>query len=229
MKKLIVLLLLIIFTFCSIANAGTRLRGKGIYNVHNKIAFVTADPVEQIFDNKIKVTMQRPITGISFSGEIGIKPAEPTCNVYYFRVSGIGHADNVFGVKGLAMQLENLTDNVLVIHWKDSVIQIGNNGGMPFINGMKYIDAGKPSETPNTVLPPKASLNIEIYPATKVKYYSSWGWHILVEPISSDGSTQATVTMKIEENGASKYYSFKSPQMDFPTAFLAEYKYDKQK
>ena len=226
MKKILLLIMVTCFLLCSVANAGVRLRGKGIYDVHKNISFVNG-PAEQILDNKLKITALFPITGHTYSGELGIKPDNPNSDVYYFRVSGIGHADNVFGVKGVSLKLENLTDNVLVIHWKDSVIQMGNTSGMPFLPGMKFIDAGKPAETPNTVIPPRTFVTTDLYPAAKVKYSNSWGWNILVEPISITGTSQFLVAMKVEENGASKYYSFKTPCMNFPAAFLAQYKYDK--
>ncbi len=227
MKKTIAMSLLIALLFALPADAGIRLRGKSIYDVHKNISFVNRDEVEHVFDEKLKVSAISPVTGISFSGSLGVKPSSPECNVYYFRVSGIGHADNVYGVKGLTLKFENLSDNVLVVHWNESAIQLGSVSGLPFINGMKYISAGKPSETPNTIIPPKASVNVDVYPSTTVKYDSLHGWHNLIEPISTSGTTHAILTMKIEDNGSSKYYSYKSPCMNFPDSFIKQYKYEK--
>ena len=223
MKKTILFLLLISLLFSQVANAGVRLKGKGIYEAHKNITFIDG-PADQIIDNKLKVTALNPITGHTFSGDLKIKPDDPGCDVYYFRVSGIGHADNVFGVKGVSLKLENLTDNVLVIRWNESVIQMGNTSGMPFLSGMKYIEAGKPASLPNTIIPPKTFVTTDVYPAAKVQYSKSWGWGVLVEPINTGGTSQIILTMKVEEDGASKYYSFKAPHMDFPDAFLAQYK-----
>lgn len=228
MKRLFAFILLVTLITTSIANAGIRLRGKSIYDVHNNITIVNQDANEQTFDDKIKVSTSSLITGIDYSGKIGVRPSDPNSDMYYFRVSGIGHADNVYGVRGVSLRLENLTDNVMVVHWSESAIQIGNTSGMPFINGMKYISAGKPSETPNTIIPPKSFVMVDVYPAVNVKYDSMLDWHIFIEPIRASGSTQAIVTMKVEENSATKYYSYKSPFMNFPDAFLKQYKYEKK-
>ena len=226
MKKTFLFFLLTCLVFSQIAYAGVCLKGKGIYEAHKNITFVNG-PTDQILDNKLKVTAQTPITGHTFSGDLKIKPADPACDVYYFRVSGIGHADNVFGVKGVSLKLENLTDKVLVIRWNESVIQIGNTSGMPFLSGMKYIEAGKPASLPNTIIPPKTFVTMDVYPATKVQYSRSWGWGVLVEPINTQGTSQIIITMKVEEDGANKYYSFKTPCLNFPDTFLTQYKSDK--
>ena len=227
MKKTIAVAISLLCLLSSgIADAGVRLKGKSIYDVHKYIT-CTNGTNEQTMGDKIKITTVSPITGIDFSGKIGVKPSDPKSDMYYFRVSGIGHADNVYGIKGVTLKLENLTDNVLIIHWNESAIQIGNTSSVPFINGMKYISAGKPSETPNTIIPPKTFANVDVYPAVNVKYDSMLDWHIFIEPIHTDGSTQAVVTMKVEEDGAAKYYSYKSPYMNFPETFLAQYRYDK--
>ena len=223
MKKLFLFILLIGLIASSVANAGTRLKGKSIYDAHKRIVFT--EPSEQTLDNKLKVTAISPIT--DFTSRLGIKPSDPNCPVYYFRAQGLTHLDYVIGVNGISLRMENLTDNVLVVHWNESVVQIGNTSSMPFINGMKYIDAGKPSDTPNTVIPPKSFVNVDLYPATNVQYQLG-EWKIMIAPLNTSGTTQASVTMKVEENNESKYYSYKTPCMNFPADFLAQYISDKQ-
>ena len=226
MRKFFVFALMVCLLITSVANAGTKLKGKGLYDADKKIGFVAGTgELMQILGEKLKIASVVPITDYGVGH--GIKPADPNSHMYYFRTSGITRFNYAFGVKGLALRMENLTDNVLVIHWNESVIQIGNSSSMPFINGMKYIDAGKPADTPNTIIPPKSFVNVDVYPATNVDY-GNGSWNIIFEPISDEGTTQATITMKIEEDGTSKYYSYKTPCLDFPDEFLAEHKDTKQ-
>lgn len=226
MRKLFIFTLMVCLLITSVASAGTKLKGKGLYEADKQIGFVPGTgEVVQILGEKLKIASAVPITG--YGTGYGLKPADPNSHMYYFRTPGITRFNYAFGVKGLALRVENLTDNVLVVHWNESVIQIGNSSGMPFINGMKYIDAGKPADTPNTIIPPKSFINVDVYPATNVRY-DSGSWGITFEPISDEGITQVAITMKVEEDGASKYYSYKTPCLDFPATFVAEHKDTKQ-
>ncbi len=222
MRKWFIFVLMLCLLITSVASAGTILKGKGLYEADKQIGFVSGTgEVVQVLGEKLKIASAVPITHCGTG--YGLKPADPNSHMYYFRSAGITRFNYAYGVEGLSLRMENLTDNVLVIHWNESVIQIGNTSGMPFINGMKYIDAGKPSDTPNTIIPPKTFVNVDVYPAVHVKY-DRGSWDITFEPIRDDGTTQATITMKVEEDGASKYYTYKTPCMDFPAAFLAEHK-----
>lgn len=229
MKKLFVFVLLLGLLVSSAVSAGTRLKGKMIEKEANRIDFVTGTgEKEQVLENKIKVTALDLIK--DQTGQHGIKPSDPAIHVYYYKIQSNGFltTDHVFGVKGIKLKIENLTDNVLIFRWNESLIQIGETGGMPFIKGMLFSDAGNPDETPNTIIPPKASVRIELYPAVSVKRISGV-WENQIVPISDEGTTRVTVTMRVEEEGENNSCSYTTPCINFPAGFVTENKVDMKK
>ncbi len=228
MKKLYIFVLVLGLMVSSIASAGTRLNGKKIDTAAAQIDFVAGTgEKEQLLANKIKVTALDLRKNHSVKKEI--KPADPASHMYYFRTrgNGITSVDHVFGVTGLKVRLENVTDNVLVVHWNESLFQIGETSSMPYIRGMFLTDAGNPVETPNTIIPPKASVLVELYPAANVKRVNKV-LGIQNEPISDTGTTKITILLKVEENGSVSECSYVSPCIDFPSDFVAANKEEKK-
>ena len=105
-KKIAIITTLAVLLVSGVADAGIRLRGKSIYDVH-KFITCASGVNEQVIGDKIKISTMSPITGVDYSGKIGVRPSDPNSDMYYFRVSGIGHADNVYGIKGVSLRMEN--------------------------------------------------------------------------------------------------------------------------
>lgn len=224
MRKLFILFLLYAIFLSNFASAATRLKIKSSADAYDHIGFVAGTGTEiQIFDNKIKVIPLELIKGHRDRYDLDL--SDPSVKVYYFRTVGIGirPVPHILGVKGIKVKLENLTNNELRIHWSESIVQVGKFGSMPFIKGMNFADAANPSKVPDTILPPKASNEIELYPSANVQRV----YRVMdnqIEPISNDGTTKIVVNMKVEENGAKKSYFYVTPCIDFPADFIATYK-----
>jgi len=227
MKKLFVLVLLLGLLFSSITNAATRLKLKSPAEAYEHINFVMGTgQSEQILGNTIRIVPLDLVRGHIDRYDLNL--SNPDVRMYYVRTVGIGirPVPHILGVKGIKLEMENLTENVLKVHWNESLIQIGKFGNMPFIKGMGFADAGKPDKTPDTIIQPKASVQVELYPSANVqRVYRVLGNQI--EPISNDGTTRIMLNMKIEENGASNQYFYMTPCIDVPADFVELHKDDK--
>ncbi len=227
MKKLFVLVLLIGVLFPTIASAATRLKLKSPSEAYEHIDFVEGTgEIEQSIENKIRVVPLDLIRGHIDRYDLNL--SDPTVHMYYVRTVGIGirPVPHILGVKGIKLMMENLTDNILVIRWNESQIQLGKFGSIPFIKGMSFNDAGNRDKTPNTIIPPKSSVQVEIYPASNVqRVYRVLGNQI--EPISDDGTTRIIVNMMVEEDGKKNNYFYMTPCIDLHADFVAKYKEEK--
>ena len=113
-------------------------------------------------------------------------------------------------INGLTLVLENTTNNVLVVSWKDSVISVdGQVYGIPFMSGMKYVDAGNPSATPNTVIPPGAKITI----AANIPDVGlvSRRWQIHGAPLLKSKAREFSLYLAINSNGATNYLTVTAP------------------
>ena len=45
----------------------------------------------------------------------------------------MGGTPCVLGVRGIDLNLENLSEDVIVIKWNESIIQLGDYNGLPFL------------------------------------------------------------------------------------------------
>ncbi|MDR2006568.1 MAG: hypothetical protein LBP78_04930 [Acidaminococcales bacterium] len=66
-------------------------------------------------------------------------------------------------IEGVILNLVNNSGEVLTIRWRESLLACGDLATMPFLPGMKYEDAGNPSATPDTILPPKKRQQLIVY------------------------------------------------------------------
>ena len=113
-------------------------------------------------------------------------------------------------INGLTLTLENTTNNVLVISWKDSAISVdGQVYGIPFMSGMKYANAGNPSATPNTVLPPGAKITI----AANIPDVGlvSRRWQIHGAPLLKSRAREFSLYIAVNSNGATNYLTVTAP------------------
>ncbi len=235
MRKILFFCLLIGLLFSSIASASTLLTGKSHHEVCKQINFVNGTGVmEKVFEDKLKVVAKNPIPSFAFSDFIGIQPHEnPGFRVYYFRAKGgilFGNQilDMVFGVSGIQVQLDNLTDKPMIIRWDESLLEIGDTNSMPFVDKIKFTKDGQPEKPLRTIIPPKDSVTVKLYSsANKTRWEQDW--MDLPVPISDEGITRIKVKLKIETDGEFKYYAYESPRLDFPVDFVAANKVDEVK
>ncbi len=234
MKKLFVFVLLLGLMISSLVNASTRLKCKEIEKPELKIDFVdgTGEKVK-IFDSKLKVEAVVPKVQTDLLLDVKVHK-NPDVNVYYYREDFfIAAFDSVFGVPGIVLKLDNLTENDMTVRWSESEIKIGEICSMPRINRRGITVDGKPVIPSDTTIPPKSSVEVTIYSSSKIHYFQGQWVNGLV-PISDDGSTRVTVTMKIDMGGEVKDYVFESPCVDLPADFVSErlikkYQKDKKK
>jgi len=249
MKKLFICFLMLGLLFSSMANAATKLKGKTQNEIYQHIAFVDGTgEKEHVLGNVIKVTTLAPIGG--YSALLGIEPYyHPEKRVYYFRAKNFFMTvDHVFGVKGIELQLENLTDNAIVIDWNNSTIQIGESDGIdgiivnnsllkfglaksiPLVDNPYFTDEGQPIGSNDTIIPPKATIKVNLYSSqNRVRLDRNSKWVECIVPMSDEGTTKATITMKIAENGVGHDYTFNTPCFDFPADYVAANKDDMKK
>ncbi|WP_370762990.1 hypothetical protein [Megamonas funiformis] len=67
-------------------------------------------------------------------------------------------------ITGFGILINNKSDKVVTINWNKSVICVdGISLGIPFTDGIKYIDAGKENIIPSSILPPNSILVRNLY------------------------------------------------------------------
>lgn len=113
-------------------------------------------------------------------------------------------------LNGIKVAIVNYSDHIYVIQWANSSISFGNFTGIPFLDGMKYKDAGNPAATPDSIIPPKTIVYRTLY--TSNVEFSNGDWSIKGEWIPTNNSMIINVYLKIlDNNNLAKYYSAESP------------------
>lgn len=194
----IVCLCMLAATLTSIAYAVPVPHDYGCITTVKSLKFLEENK-EIAFDNGVVLKFTRPVGSIrkGFDAESD-----------YFYTCYLGY----YSVIGVEVEIKNTSDSVAVIKWNQSVFRLGDSKGIPFIEGMKYRDAGNPSATPDTILPPHDSSKLLIF-SSRVKYNKGWeDDHVLLSP---ECKTDAGMYMKIECNGTSEYYGGTSPSIGF--------------
>lgn len=205
-----------------------RLKGDGVKNVHRYMQYVDGDNFSETFDNILKVSTNSfyPYAAPEFNLDIDEKYTD-----LYFYKKGIGGTTVVLGVKGVNLELENLTNDVIVIKWGESLIQLGEYSGLPFLVGMKYIDAGKANLLENTIIPPFTKRNIPVFLSNvefqKGDTFNSSDWKDGYAPLRDNRPLEGLVCLRVEVNNQNKYYTFKLPRIELPFYVVAQYAYRK--
>ncbi len=97
--------------------------------------------------------------------------------------------------QGIILTLENKTDDVIEVDWNSSNL----NGSNLFLEGQKYIDAGR--AVPATVIAPYSKITKNVFSADNV-YYSSGkygGWH------QSEQQYPAKLVLKLTKNNKAEF------------------------
>lgn len=133
-----------------------------------------------------------------------------TAEKYFFYRSKSWYGDVTYYFKeivGFELSFTNTSDKFYNINWSGSNITFGNFSGMPFVSGMKYIDAGNPNVTPDTLLPPNTITTLKIY--TSNLEFTSGDWTFNGELIPVDNSMQLILYLKAISDNTPSYYTVK--------------------
>lgn len=134
---------------------------------------------------------------------------ESAYNYYFYKSkSWYGGVTYYFKeVVGFKLTFVNNSANFYTIQWSASNMTFGNFSGIPFLGGMKYIDAGKPDVTPNTLLPPNTTTTITLY--TSDVEFDSGNWIFSGELVPSDNTMQPIFHLKVISDNLANYYTVK--------------------
>lgn len=197
MKK-IILIFIVLLTIPCLCFAESK---NGQKNTTDFIHFINTENNTIICDNNFTVRFAAAyINNLVYLDDMPI-------DVYSKKYRGLFHTNfSPIQVDGVLMELTNNSDQMLVIRWAESNISIGDFYGIPFLDGMKYANAGNPSATPDSIIPPKQTIKKPVY-ISRVKFYDNeWAVNGVFIPI--DNSLKVQLYLKaIDSNNNSKYYS----------------------
>jgi len=174
----------------------------------SQMGFLSA-PQEVLAENGIIVRLQSPILGRLMK----VKSEEERC--YTIRM-GLLNVPHTATLNGLVVLIKNPTNRVFVVKWSESAISIGGFSGIPFLAGMKYVNAGNPSATPDTLVAPGQSISKQVY-VSRLEYDDLMarfgnGWVVVGEPVYKDNTSNAVLTLKVvDDNGKMQYINLNSP------------------
>lgn len=105
------------------------------------------------------------------------------------------------GIDGVVIGFENKTASIVRIVWDKSSIVYNGNSNVIFLEGSKYIDAGK--STPDMIIPAQGSVKKGIYSASQPSYvsgqYGGWRMDIMAQSI--------TIVLCVESGSAQDFYT----------------------
>lgn len=214
-KKISYILMCIFFSFTLVASAASKNQNSyfeapkqksaldSASDMATKVDFLTEDNKSYTCDNGLLITYLLPLAFINTKnyGE----------NFYSFSDA---YGSYTVAVQGISLVLKNTSNQVVVVRWAESAISVGTYSGTPFLDGMKYSNAGNPSATPDTIIPPGQRVTKDIYlPRTEFDSY----WKIIGEPLPKKDGLTFNLSLKIVDgNGSSKYISMPTPLIGIP-------------
>lgn len=202
MNKKILVFLLILITINNLSFASPIDTLFSAKDIAEKIGFAEAD-TEHVFDNGLVMSMIKPIASMR-EGNFGIDYYSFTSRDEYIIASYTA------SVNGIMLSLKNTTNQVLVIKWAESAITSKSFSGIPFLDGMKYKDAGNPSATPDSIITPGQTL-VKQLNISSVEFVNS-NWRILSEPMPKEKGLNFSIVLKvIDSNNNVKYCNVTSP------------------
>jgi len=118
-------------------------------------------------------------------------------------------------IQGIVVTIKNNSNEVVVIKWSESCISTDGRSCIPFLEGMKYKDAGNPSATPDSIISPRGTLTKALYLSDGVRFYSSKyssGWSLIGVYLNPGETMRFTLNIKIQkDNSPPKYYTIITP------------------
>lgn len=181
MRKIFTVLMLLLFSIFSVNAA----KADEFEETMSRINFIPQNVVNQT-DIGLEIQFIRPIISILFNSNY------PTSGyVSDNRVS-------IASIAGVGVTLENVTDQIIIIHWGKSNISIGDDSVVPFIDGMKYVDAGNPSATPDTLVPPHKTIPKVIYSAYPKFNDGDWSSFDTGIPVPENDKISGTLYLNVQ-------------------------------
>ena len=160
-----------------------------------------------LFDNGLKLTFGKIERGVT---KLKIDSSYYT----YIARQKIGKKFYVdefeVAIEGVQLELENTSNDVLVIKTGESVIELGSFAGVPFTDNTKYSNAGSRDNTPDITLTPKMKKSVGFY-LSRIAYFVN-GRGVNAEPVPKDRDMAFQITLKIINGttNTSKYYTVNS-------------------
>ena len=223
MKKILLMLMLLV-GMCNISTA-VQLEGEGVDKLVHSIVYHPDDAegsAYKNFDNRLEVVCSWDDIQTANHQLTNVDEEDIPQNVFWYRNSA-NKKPYVLGVEGIVLQLRNLGREPITIEWSESRFQLGSYFGLPFMNGMKFIDAGNPEKIPQTVIQPEEVVKVHLWRGDP---YIDFDWTNGYAKVKVDGSLRALVSMKVIEAGKVFYYTFKTPLIVLPkyayTSFIVE-------
>lgn len=175
---------------------------KDISDIANLVKFFSP-PILQNVDG-LNITPSLPI------GEAEYMFTKLDSKLYY--TNGVGYV----GVIGVQIKFTNTTSSVALVSWKDSVLMIDDvSYGIPLIAGMPYREAGNPSATPNTVIPPKKTVYVNTYVPSPILHNGAWYQQPIKIP--KKGFVTFSYYISVNINNKSSYVN-----VDIPKIYISE-------
>ncbi|AIF51310.1 hypothetical protein [Pelosinus sp. UFO1] len=169
--------------------------------------FSSVVPLETVLDNGVSIKFVTLMTGYL---------VEDWGKSYYTSKQGLLGVPYTATVEGVRISINNPTTKVAIMKWSESNLSIDSFSGIPFLDGMKYRDAGNPAFTPNTIIMPGQIVEKSLF-ISNITYAASMStmkheWQVIGVPIRRDGTTKATVTFNlILGNDQPQYHSISTP------------------
>lgn len=211
-----VFLMLFVLLLLSNTAFAIRLDGPNVDEVVKQVRFNSSDDFYQIYDETLSVSAQDIY--IANTRVFGVREKDFRDDIFYYKTSS--GTKVVLGITGISLMCTNHSDEVIVIDWAESLFELGNYSGIPFLADMKYLDAGKPEKTLKTIIAPHSSKTIALFHG---KPYFSDEWHHGYALISTYGDIKALVAMKVMINDKTKYYTYITPRMYIPENVYTPY------
>ena len=104
--------------------------------------------------------------------------------------------------RGVTIGIKNLTKLPVIVVWDQSSINYGGTSHAVFLDGQKYIDAGR--GVPNQVIAAGMYVTHAVFPADNVFYISSQygGWNL--KPILAE---EVSVLLSVKVGGEDRFYT----------------------
>jgi len=129
---------------------------------------------------------------------------------FSFLLPSVMYQKDEVDVDGIMVRIRNSSKEVFVIKWGQSSIFTDGRSCIPFLAGMKYRDAGNPSATPDSVIPPDGEVAKTIFFSDQI-----WGpspWTIGKVFLKLNQSMKFILVLKIQKgNESPNYYTINSP------------------
>lgn len=193
-------------------------KGPNLQLFMNCVEFDSSVKNSVTFENGLTVTFN-DVTLSSTPADYNMKTSG--YDYYWFTEASL---QKYIGVRSINITFTNSSSDVLVVKWSESSYNIGSYSGPVLLEGVKLIDAGKPSSLPDTIVPLGESISKAVF-IGKAEFIRSGAarWELELAPLSISTPPAPKLYLKVLANdGASKYYSAIGPKI-MPIEFAKTY------